>query len=116
MSHKSGLDVTLEIERLGYTTARGDTLVEDISFHVHTGEILAIAGPNGAGKSTLVRMIAGLMPAASGEIRLGGRSLNGIPLAERARSIAYVGRVKSRTATVCLRVCGARSLAAPPCA
>lgn len=69
MSHKSGLDVTLEIERLGYTTARGDTLVEDISFHVHTGEILAIAGPNGAGKSTLVRMIAGLMPAASGEIR-----------------------------------------------
>uniref|UniRef100_UPI003BAA94B0 ABC transporter ATP-binding protein n=1 Tax=Stappia sp. TaxID=1870903 RepID=UPI003BAA94B0 len=92
MSHETGQEVTLELLGLGYATARGDALVADVSFHVHAGEILAIAGPNGAGKSTLVRMIAGLMPAGSGEIRLGGRPLTDIPIAERARSVAYVGQ------------------------
>ena len=92
MSHETGQEVTLELLGLGYATARGDALVADVSFHVHAGEILAIAGPNGAGKSTLVRMIAGLMPAGSGEIRLGGRPLTDIPITERARSVAYVGQ------------------------
>ncbi|MHC5653999.1 ABC transporter ATP-binding protein [Stappia sp.] len=92
MTHESGLETTLELIGVGYSTARGQRLVEDVSFHVHAGEILVIAGPNGAGKSTLVRMIAGLAPAGDGEILLGKRSLARVPIHERARAIAYVGQ------------------------
>lgn len=44
-----GLSVNLE----------GDQILEDVSFHLHCGEIAALIGPNGAGKSTLFRSILG---------------------------------------------------------
>jgi len=47
-----GLSVQLE----------GDTILEDVSFHLHCGEIAALIGPNGAGKSSLFRSILGQMP------------------------------------------------------
>ncbi len=46
-----GLSVQLE----------GDRILEDVSFHLHCGEIAALIGPNGAGKSTLFRSILGQM-------------------------------------------------------
>ncbi len=42
---------------------------------VGSGEFLALLGPGGSGKSTLLRMIAGLLPLSSGEIRVGGRKV-----------------------------------------
>ena len=39
----------------------GDSILEDVSFHLHCGEIAALIGPNGAGKSTLFRSILGQM-------------------------------------------------------
>lgn len=48
----------------------GGTLASDkLSMHVHEGEVLALAGDNGAGKSTLIKMISGVHPPDSGEIR-----------------------------------------------
>ena len=47
-----GLSVKLE----------GDSILEDVSFHLHCGEIVALIGPNGAGKSSLFRSILGQMP------------------------------------------------------
>ncbi len=44
-----------------------------IDLDAAAGERVALVGPNGAGKSTLLRVIAGLLPAASGEIRLYGQ-------------------------------------------
>ena len=38
---------------------QGDSILEDVSFHLHCGEIAALIGPNGAGKSTLFRSILG---------------------------------------------------------
>ncbi|MEH2940743.1 metal ABC transporter ATP-binding protein [Lawsonibacter sp. JLR.KK007] len=38
---------------------QGDSILEDVSFHLHCGEIVALIGPNGAGKSTLFRSILG---------------------------------------------------------
>ena len=40
----------------------GDDILEDVSFHLHCGEITALIGPNGAGKSTLFKSILGQMP------------------------------------------------------
>lgn len=41
---------------------QGDKILENVSFHLHCGEIVALIGPNGAGKSTLFRSILGQMP------------------------------------------------------
>jgi len=50
----------------------GIVAVEDLSLDIHRGEIVALVGDNGAGKSTLVKIIAGMHPPSSGEIRLAG--------------------------------------------
>ncbi len=92
MSHGTGRDVAVELRGASYRLHKAGTLVEDLSLHVHDGEILVIAGPNGAGKSTLIRMIAGLGRPTSGEILLGGVPYSRIGIAERARAIAYVGQ------------------------
>lgn len=48
--------------------------VDDISFKVGQGDIVAYIGPNGAGKSTTVKMMSGIMKPTSGEILVGGIS------------------------------------------
>ena len=44
----------------------GDSILVDVSFHLHCGEIVAVIGPNGAGKSSLFRSILGQMPYQGG--------------------------------------------------
>lgn len=52
----------------------------------------AIVGPNGAGKSTLLHTLAGLLPAAAGEVRLAGRGLADWAHGERARQLAWMSQ------------------------
>ena len=52
----------------------------------------AIVGPNGAGKSTLLRLLAGLMPASRGEVRLHGRPLASWPARRRAQQVAWLAQ------------------------
>jgi len=51
--------------------------VRGISLVVPRGRIVTVIGPNGAGKTTLLSAIAGLLPCASGEVRLEGRRITG---------------------------------------
>jgi iron complex transport system ATP-binding protein len=51
----------------------GNTLLDDVSFDVRAGEVLALVGPNGAGKSTLMRAVAGDIAPTGGTVRLDGR-------------------------------------------
>ena len=69
-------------------------ILKNISLDVKRGEILAILGPNGSGKSTLIRALSGVVPA-SGSLYLGGRALNGLAPAERARLMAVVPQMVS---------------------
>jgi zinc transport system ATP-binding protein len=48
----------------------GQLILEDISFTVEPGRFVGIIGPNGAGKTTLLKVILGLTPPSSGEVRL----------------------------------------------
>lgn len=59
--------------------------LSDVGFSVAAGEIFAIIGPNGAGKTTLFNCLAGAVAPTSGEIRLGGRSIEGKPPDEICR-------------------------------
>ncbi|MDQ1296278.1 MAG: Gliding motility-associated transporter ATP-binding subunit GldA [Bacteroidota bacterium] len=46
--------------------------LDNVSFEVKTGEIVAFLGPNGAGKSTMMKIITGFIPASSGSVLVNG--------------------------------------------
>ena len=54
---------------------RGQTILQNISFEIFSGEYIAIIGPNGGGKTTLTRMLLGLEKPTSGTIKILGKKL-----------------------------------------
>jgi peptide/nickel transport system ATP-binding protein len=56
----------------GYGSGRGVLVLHDVSLAVTSGRCLGIIGESGSGKSTLARVLAGLLPPKSGEIRSAG--------------------------------------------
>jgi sn-glycerol 3-phosphate transport system ATP-binding protein len=66
----------------------GLQVIHGVSMDVKDGEFVVIVGPSGCGKSTLLRMVAGLEPITSGEIRIGERVVN--DLEPKDRDIAMV--------------------------
>jgi len=63
----------------------GLAAVNDVSFAIRAGEIVGLIGPNGAGKSTTFNLVSGLLPLSSGEVRLCGQRIDGLPSREIAR-------------------------------
>lgn len=53
------------------------TAVEDISFTVAPGEFVVLIGANGTGKSTVLRLLAGLLRPAAGDVAIGGSAIDG---------------------------------------
>jgi ABC-2 type transport system ATP-binding protein len=50
--------------------------VDDVGFHIARGETYGLLGPNGAGKTTIISMVAGILAADAGEIRVAGRPMS----------------------------------------
>src|SRR5439155_23502310 len=63
--------------------------LDDVSCRVEPGELVAIVGGSGAGKTTLLEAVAGVSPATSGTVRLGGID----PVADADRLRSFVGYV-----------------------
>ncbi|GLY18623.1 ABC transporter ATP-binding protein [Kineosporia sp. NBRC 101677] len=59
------------------------TAVAGLDLTVRPGQALALVGRNGAGKSTAMRVLAGVLPATAGEVRVGGIDVRTDPLAAR---------------------------------
>jgi sulfate transport system ATP-binding protein len=62
--------------------------VDDVSFSVDDGELVALLGPSGGGKTTVLRMIAGLEMPTSGDIFIRDQRVNDIPV--QRRNIGFV--------------------------
>lgn len=75
------VDAALEIRQITKTfdlgAGRSVTAVKDINFAVERNSICVLLGPSGCGKSTILRMMAGLETPTSGEIVIGGRTVDG---------------------------------------
>ena len=66
------------LEAAGLTRAFGRRrAVDDVSFALDAGDVLALFGPNGAGKTTLLRLLAGLLRPTAGKAVVGGHSPRG---------------------------------------
>ncbi len=68
----------------------GQEVLHGITLGLAAGEILVVSGPNGAGKSTLINTLSGVLPPASGSVRLHGKPLEALGNRARARRIAVV--------------------------
>src|SRR5215510_13785275 len=56
---------------------------DDVSFEIEDGEFFALLGPSGSGKTTCLRLIAGFEQPTSGDIRIHGKPMGGVPPYER---------------------------------
>ncbi|WP_246660905.1 MULTISPECIES: ABC transporter ATP-binding protein [unclassified Tardiphaga] len=67
-----------------YTSQGADmAALIDINLEIQEGEFVCLLGPSGCGKSTLLKIVAGLIPATSGEVAINGQAIDG-PGPERA--------------------------------
>ncbi len=78
-----------EAEEEHRSQARGNAL-EDVSFHVTAGQLVALVGPSGAGKTTLTYLIPRLYDPSSGAIQLDGFDLKRVTLESLTRQIGMV--------------------------
>lgn len=83
---------SVRIAGLHFAHAGEAALFDGLDLQVVAGEHIALTGPSGAGKTALLSLIAGLMPAASGDIAIGGVSLNDATAPALRRRIGWMGQ------------------------
>jgi ATP-binding cassette subfamily B protein len=80
----------VEFDAVGLRFDRGTAVLDGVSFRVDAGETLAIVGPSGSGKSTIADLLLRLLDPDSGTIRLDGRDLREMRLADLRRHVVLV--------------------------
>jgi sulfate transport system ATP-binding protein len=91
--------VSILLEKV--TKRFGDTVaVQDVSFQVADGELVALLGPSGGGKTTVLRMIAGLEQPSSGSILIRGQQVNHVPVQHRNIGFVFQNYALFRTMSV----------------
>ena len=83
-------EVVLEVKNLNFAYTKTKPVLQDVSFQIHKGEMLAIVGKNGAGKSTLSNLICGFLLPDRGSISLYGEDILTRSIKERGESIGLV--------------------------
>ena len=80
----------LEVKNLAFSHDGIKNTINDVSFHLNKGEILAVLGNNGAGKSTLCRLITGILKPQKGSIFLNNECIDSWSIKQKGSSIGYV--------------------------
>ncbi|MDD4011489.1 MAG: ABC transporter ATP-binding protein [Sphaerochaetaceae bacterium] len=71
-------------KRFGSTTA-----VNDLSFEIESGKLIALLGPSGCGKSTILNMLSGIIPATEGKILFDGKDVTDLPPEKRNVGLVF---------------------------
>jgi osmoprotectant transport system ATP-binding protein len=69
---------------------RDQAALDDLTLEIPAGAFCVLVGPSGGGKTTALKMVNGLIPFDTGDIRIDGRSVRDLPLVELRRGIGYV--------------------------
>ncbi len=79
-----------EVEVVGVTKRFGETTaIRDLSLTIPHGSYCCLLGPSGCGKTTILRMIAGHETPTSGDVRIGGESVIGLPQIRRGTAMMF---------------------------
>ncbi|MCK5198629.1 MAG: ABC transporter ATP-binding protein, partial [Spirochaetales bacterium] len=80
----------LEFKKISFSYNGIDSIINDVSFEIARGELIAIVGKNGAGKSTISRLICGFEKEDEGTILYSGEDICDFTIKERAEKIGVV--------------------------
>lgn len=69
-----------------------ERVLDDVSFEINAGDVVAILGRNGAGKSTLLRCMNGILRPERGTVDIDGSTIGDMPRREVAKEIGYVAQ------------------------
>ena len=69
--------------------AESDWVVRDLDLELNRGEFLTLLGPSGSGKTTCLMMLAGFEPPTTGDIRINGVSIAGLPPDKRGIGVVF---------------------------
>src|SRR6201993_532868 len=79
-----------EVALVGVTKRFGETTaVRDLSLTIPHGSYCCLLGPSGCGKTTILRMIAGHERPTTGDVRIGGQSVLGLPQVQRGTALMF---------------------------
>lgn len=83
-------EVVLRAENINFSYKNRRNTLNQVSFELKKGEILAVVGHNGAGKSTLTKVLMGLLKPNAGEVYIGDKKLSGMKPREIGQSMGLV--------------------------
>lgn len=90
-------EAVLDVAGLTVKTGDGRTVLDDMSFTIHAGEVLGIAGVEGNGQAELVEALMGIRPLSAGTLTLAGQVINRLSTRRRRESgMAYIPEDRHR--------------------
>src|SRR5215208_5415338 len=92
----------LEVRNISFGY-NGGLLLNNLSFAIAAGELIALIGPNGSGKTTLLKILLGLLAPNSGTVTLHGQALSTYQPTARAKTIAYVSQQPAQSFPLTVR-------------
>jgi iron complex transport system ATP-binding protein len=83
------MEININNLTFGY---RGHSIFNNVSMIIPEGKLTVIIGKNGSGKSTLLKLIAGIYAPQGGSIKVLGKDLKNLSIAEKARLVGFLGQ------------------------
>jgi ATP-binding cassette subfamily C protein len=83
-------DASVRVAGVSHAYVPGHDVLHDVDLDVPAGSRVALVGTSGAGKTTLVKLVAGVHPATSGSVRLGGVEVASLPPDAVRRTVALL--------------------------
>lgn len=90
----------LELKGLTKSYATGDLALNNVSFTIEKGQVVALIGPSGAGKSTLIRCINRLVEPTDGSVLLNGQDITALPVRKLRKIRRQMGMIFQEYALV----------------